>query len=116
MALPKNKSRKIIVNDIPFRYAISTTLIEDSNYDYKLNITVQSESNGSKLLIKGLRTRDFWLDISDHPEDLSQYKIVTPKHMECFINIALEKGWEHSVKGENFQLNANKNDIGYLGS
>jgi len=112
LALPKNKSRKIVVDDINYRYAVSVKWKIDCNYDYDLNITVQSESNCAKLIINGMATRDFWLDVSSAPDDFSFYKVVTPKHVERFIKIGLGKGWQPSVKGKPFYLKASNEDVG----
>lgn len=113
MAIPKNKSRNITVDQIHYRYAISISWKEDASFDF--NITVQSsEHNGSKLLLKGLVTRDFWLDFSDkvHEEkvDDSFYPTITPRHIEYFIKKAKEEGWDSGSKG-NYTLNVTNKEL-----
>ena len=113
MALPKNKSRNITVDQRHYRYAISISWKEKADFDF--NITVQSsEENGSKLLLKGLVTKDFWLDFSDlvHQEkvDYSNYPTITPKHIEYFIKEAKKKGWDCTSKG-NFILNVTNEEL-----
>ena len=49
MALPKKKSRPITVNDNDYRYAISTTQIDD-NWNFRLNLTVQSAKGEGSIL------------------------------------------------------------------
>lgn len=106
MALPKRKSRKIVLGDIVYRYAISISGKENGEFDF--HITVQNEkTNGSKLVLKGLVTRCFWLDFSDlvgEEIDWNAYPKITPKHIEYFINLAVEKGWDSNKRGANFIL------------
>ena len=102
MALAKNKSRNITVDQIHYRYTVSITWKENGVFQF--NITVQStQGNGSKLLLKGLVTRDFWLDFSDvvHHEKLypSSYPVITPRHIEYFIKKARKEGWDTRSKG-----------------
>ncbi|MGF1767089.1 hypothetical protein L4D06_06855 [Enterovibrio makurazakiensis] len=114
MALPKNKSRKIVVDDVEYRFAISISWKDNGEFDF--NITVQSEkSNAGKLILKGLVTRNFWLDFSDLvgekiKKDL--YPTITPKHIEYFIKLAIDKGWKHSQNGDNFNLVVNNKQLG----
>ena len=108
MALPKNKSRNITVDENHYKYSISTSKKENYNFDF--NVTVQSsEHNGSKLLIKGLVTRNYWLDFSDlvHQDeiDYSNYPTITPKHIEYFITKAKNEGWDYTQKGKDYTLN-----------
>ncbi len=84
---------------------------------FNLNITIQSqEHNGCKLLVKGLVTRDFWLDFSGHKGevDMSAYPTITPKHIEHFIKLALGQGWSFSSKGKDFVLAINDGDVNDL--
>ncbi len=84
---------------------------------FNLNITIQSqEHNGCKLLVKGLVTRDFWLDFSDFEGevDTSAYPTITPKHIEHFIKLALGQGWSSSSKGKDFVLTVDDQDINDL--
>ena len=60
MALPKKKSRLITVNNIDFRYSISTSKI-DIERALRLNLTIQIASGeGSILKADGIVTRDFY--------------------------------------------------------
>ena len=113
MALPKNKSRKISVAGNEFRYVISISWKENGNFYF--NITIQSEiHNGSKLLLKGLVTRDFWLDFSDfvvENVDMNEYPTITPKHIAHFIMSATENGWDFSTNGKDFVLEVKNEDL-----
>jgi len=113
MALPKNKSRKIVVANVEYRYAISKS--EGANGKFDLNITIQCEEcNGRKLLLYGLVTRDLWLDFSDisgRKIDKNAYPVITPKHIEYFITKAAEKGWNPFSNGNDFTLRINNEDI-----
>lgn len=104
MSLPKKKSRLITVNDIDFRYIISTSLIDD-DWNFKLNVTIQiAEGQGATLSIKGLVTRDFWLDFSDPPRNMDNYPVILPSHIEKFIKNGMEEGWNPQAKGSEFSL------------
>ena len=113
MALPKNKSRRIAIDDIDYRYVISISWKDDGNFEF--NITVQNESsNGSKLLLKGLVTRNFWLDFSDKVggainSDL--YPTITPKHIAYFIRLAIAEGWSSDKREKDFILNVSNKDL-----
>ncbi|MYM60034.1 hypothetical protein GTG28_12445 [Vibrio sp. OCN044] len=113
MALPKSKSRKISLENIYYRYSVSVSSKDNGEFD--LNITVQNEAaNGSKLTLKGLVTRNFWLDFSElvcDVVDWDYYPKITPKHIEYFINLAISKGWEHNKKGSNFILQFNNEKL-----
>jgi len=114
VALPKNKSRKIVVAGNEFRYTVSITSKDDGKYDF--NIAIQSEEhNGCKLLLKGLVTRNFWLDFSDlvgeKGVDFSKYPTITPKHIEHFIKRAIENGWDYTKSGKNFTLDVTNEDL-----
>jgi len=104
MSLPKIKSRPITVNDIDFRYIISTSLIDD-DCNYKLNVIIQiAEGDGAALAVKGLVTRDSWLDFSDPPRNMINYPVVLPNHIEKFIRKGIEEGWNPQQKGPEFSL------------
>lgn len=107
MSLPKKKSRPIRVNDIDFRYIISTSLIDD-DWNFKLNVTIQvAEGDGAALSIKGLVTRDFWLDFSDPPRSMDNYPVILPNHIEMFIKKGIKEGWNPQKKGSEFRLELN---------
>lgn len=111
MSLPSKKSRLIVIDNIKYRYIISTTLIDD-NWNFKLNITIQiAKGNGAALSIQGLITRDFWLDFSDSPFDMNNYPIVLPSHIAKFIQQAIIKGWNPKIKGKLFILNLDNRSV-----
>ena len=113
MALNKSKSRPISVGENLFRYIISISWHDNGEFNF--NITVQSdEYNGCKLLLKGLVTRDFWLDFSDNIGEVinkSNYPTITPKHIAAFINQALNQGWDFTSKGKDFTLKVSNENL-----
>ena len=57
MTLTTRKSRAIMIDDVGYRYQVSTTQIDDE-WSFRLNLTVQRvEPNGSVLQVTGLVTR-----------------------------------------------------------
>jgi hypothetical protein len=115
MAMSKKKSRAITVNEIPYRYSVQHSLtLRNEDGSLNLNIVVQHESgDGCYLKVIGVYTRDFWLDISDHKHESSEYLKVTPKHIAKIIEMALEEGWQPTVKAPPFNFKA---DNAYLRS
>lgn len=100
--LPKRKSRCIEVGGTRFQYSISCSWKDIGWWNF--NVTIQSEPhNGSKLLVKGLVTRDFWLDFPD-PIEPDKYPIVTSRHIKNFIVQAIEEGWKFEDRGRNYVL------------
>lgn len=98
------KSRTVRVNNIDFRYIISTTLIDD-DWNLKLDVTIQiAKGDGATLAIKGLVTRDFWLDFSNSPRSMDNYPVILPNHIEKFIKKGVEEGWSPQKKGSEFNL------------
>ena len=94
--LPKRKSRPIVVAGHRFRYSISCSWRDSGVFDF--NITIQSESkNGSKLLAKGLVTRNFWLDFPNPEIEPGTYPIITPRHIEAMVMKALNEGWSYEA-------------------
>ncbi len=113
MALPKRKSRRIVVANNEYRYAVSISWKESGYFDF--NITVQHDAyNSCKLLLKGLVTRDFWLDFSDRVGeeiDKNDYPTITPKHIKHFIVRATNEGWDFKSRGRDFILSVNNEDL-----
>ena len=95
MTLTIKKSRPIIVDDVSYRYQVSTTLL-DNNWNFTLNLTVQSElDKGCFLQTKGLVTRDCWLDISDTGTtwDEGAYPVILPRHVSKIVKKAISDDW-----------------------
>ncbi|MBL4661466.1 MAG: hypothetical protein JKY19_14000 [Alcanivoracaceae bacterium] len=82
MVLAIKKNRPIKVEGKKYQYQNSTTKIYN-NRNYILNLTIQSpQPNCSILSVKGLVTRDYWLNfpkVSEHKR--SEYPIITSKHI-----------------------------------
>lgn len=111
MSLSKKKSRAIIVNDIEYRYQVSTTQIDD-DWNYKLNLTIVcAEEHGGCLQVSGLLTRNYWLDCPDIKKGKDYYPIIKPSHVETVINISLNKGWIPNVSGPLFRLVLENDEI-----
>jgi len=107
VSLTNKKSKSITIEGIKYRYQISTTKI-DENWNFTLNLTIQrQETKGCVLQIKGLVTRDFWLDFSDIKINVkSEYPIILPKHIAKFVKKATSNGWESHKTGKPFNLEA----------
>ncbi len=106
MSLTSKKSRRIEVENIGYRYQVSTTKIDD-DWSFSLNLTVEfEEGSGSLLQARGLVTRDRWLDISGAELSFIQgdYPIILPKHISRFVKIAKAHGWNSTEKGKPFVL------------
>ena len=94
--LAKNKSRRITIDGTISRYVIGCRWKQGGQFDF--NITVQSEQhNGSKLLAKGLVTRNFWLDFPNPDSNPGIYPVITPRHIEAFVRRALIHGWDFTT-------------------
>tara|TARA_R110002095_G_C4121928_1_gene226488 strand:+ start:312 stop:656 length:345 start_codon:yes stop_codon:yes gene_type:complete len=94
MALNKKSSRRIVVDGDIFRYKISATS-PDVDRNFHLNVTVQRKAGGSGLEVRGLITRDFWLDISEPGVKTSEeYPVITPRHIRSIIQQAQQQGWQ----------------------
>lgn len=107
MTLTTKKSRGINVAGIRYRYQISTTQIDD-DWNFALNLIVQrSEAKGTLLQVKGLATRNFWLDISEGAKwNRYEYPTILPRHISSIIEQAIKAGWQSEKSGKPFVLNA----------
>ncbi len=105
MTLPKKKSRPITVDEMNFRYAISTSRIDDDS-NFLLNLTVQTASGeGSLLKIEGMITRDFWLDFSELSNySKEDYPMLYPSDISKIIKLALKNGWKPYKRGKPYIL------------
>lgn len=107
MALNRKNSRRIVVGEEAYRYKVSATS-PDENRNYRLNVTLQREAGGSRLEVRGLVTRDFWLDISQPGEKRSEdYPAVMPQHIQTIIELAIKAGWQPQTTGPSFVLKLN---------
>lgn len=111
MTLTKKKSRTIAMKGKLYRYQVSMTRIDD-NWNYTLNLTVELEnSDGCVLQVKGLVTRDFWLDISDGASwNIGDYPVILPRHISAIVTSAHKKGWNPSIPGKAFCIET-ENDV-----
>ncbi|MDT0559555.1 hypothetical protein RM697_12900 [Ichthyenterobacterium sp. W332] len=111
MALPKKKSRLITVNNEKYRYVISAGKYNE-NWEFDLNITVQlATGEGCKLKVKGLITRDYWLDFPNDITSKEDYPVLTPLEISIIITCSLKSGWNPELKGKPYIININNNQI-----
>ena len=98
MTLTKKKSKAICIDGKRFRYQVSTTKI-DANRNYSLNLTVELEEEaGTTLQVKGLVTRDYWLDISEGATwNIGDYPVILPRHVSSIVKHAIKSGWNPRV-------------------
>jgi len=88
--MPRKKSRRIVVDGTAFRWMISHSFPD---------LVVQSESGGSSLLARGVRSRTY-----DSDYDWYKYDPVTPRSVASVIRHAINSGWKHDVKGSAFSI------------
>ncbi|MFK7969277.1 MAG: hypothetical protein AB8F95_02870 [Bacteroidia bacterium] len=106
MTLPRKKSKPIHVDGIDYRYIISTSRLESEFFS--LNVTIQiAHGEGAVLSVKGLTTRNFWLDFPDIEPDSKQYKTLSPAHIAQYIKKGIAKGWNPEIQGRLFTLEVN---------
>lgn len=112
MALSIKKSRPITIDKCSYRYQISNTKV-DKDGNYKLNLTIQTvEPDANILLVKGLITRDYWLDFPRiHDHDKSEYSIITSKHITKAITKARKQGWKYDGKEKRFELDMTNEEL-----
>ncbi|EDL61708.1 hypothetical protein [Gimesia maris] len=104
MALNRKNSRRIMIEEETFRYKVSA-MSPDDDRNFRLNVTVQRESGGSRLEVRGLITRDFWLDISEPGVKTSKdYPVITPRHIRTIVKQAQQQGWHPEETGPAFVL------------
>jgi len=106
MSLPRKKSRKIHVNGEDFRYIISKSKTDEDSL-FMINITVQNEAgNGSKLLVSGITTRDYWLDFPhvDNDKKTENYPIITSVKIASIITDSIKKGWLYDRPGKEYKI------------
>jgi len=104
MALNKKSSRRIVVDEETFRYKVSATR-PDEDGKFQLNVTIQRDAGGSRLEVRGLFTRNFWLDISEPGVKTSKdYPVITPRHIRTIIKQAQQQGWQPEETGPAFVL------------
>ncbi len=88
MALPKKKSRKIIVDELAYRWLTSGN-------DYGIDIYVELYDKPGQLL---------W-GRADYRYDANRQQLgVTPSDVESLIREALVKGWAPGTTGKDFKL------------
>jgi len=105
MTLPRKSSRYIEVDAVRFRYIISKSRI-GSDMHFSLNLTIQLEDDTGRLLqIKGLRSRDFWLDFP-RIASAEKYVILKPRHVAEIIRCARALGWNPHQPGAPFCFEA----------
>lgn len=112
MTLTVKKSRPIKIKNEDYRYQVSTTRIDDE-WNFTLNVTVQKWSPPQGVLeVKGLVTRDFWLDISDGAKwNKGDYPIILPKHISQLVELAVSQGWDKTSTGKSYRISTNNGAV-----
>ena len=113
--ISKQKARRVTIEGNAFRHKVSTTPI--SRGIYRLNITIQSEThNASKLVVEGLVQKSISIWPPTEHDDFRFYPTVTRHEVEWLTKDAISKGWNYSVMGPNFTLQASNEifGVGYL--
>ena len=97
MAIPKKGSRKIVVDEVEYRWMVrSKPTYSQGAFGDDMTAAVQlSKSPGAVLSITFPWMRcDNWIGNPEVP--------VTPKDIEACIRAALSEGWQSDVKGSAF--------------
>ncbi|TPV54578.1 hypothetical protein FJ444_18930 [Aestuariibacter sp. GS-14] len=112
MTLSKKKSRPITVDGESYRFQISTSKL-DENHNFFLNLTVLRDvANGKAMQVKGLVTRNFWLDISDSENyEIDNYPVIRPSHVATIVRKAIAGGWDSSPNGNALVLATTNDDV-----
>ncbi|MBC7865382.1 MAG: hypothetical protein IAF38_20570 [Bacteroidia bacterium] len=94
MALPKKNSRKIVVNDITYRYVVSGN-------DGYINLIIELEENNKQRLIVsfGYMEASYFLPGTTLPKTE-----ITPATVEKVITRALKNGWKPNVKAKQLSI------------
>jgi hypothetical protein len=103
MAIPKKGSRKIVVNDIPYRWYIrrKPSYGQELQGEESMTVAIQQDIDTSTTILHVQLYRgrpDAWF---------SDTTPITPKNVEQYIRTALEKGWQADVAGKPFVLTEN---------
>lgn len=107
MAIPKKGSRKIVVNDVEYRWRVRRktdywNLLSGDG----LNFAVEKSENGNCVLHVKL---DGFGHFGSWANNL-QTLVITPALVAQAIEIALEKGWQPEKEGKPFELNLNSEE------
>ena len=97
MALPKKGSRKIVVDEVEYRWSIRRKpTYSQAAFDCDMTAAVElAASPGAALLITFPWARsDNWVGSKASP--------ITPKHIEACITAALKEGWKPQSEGGAF--------------
>ncbi|XCN72267.1 MAG: hypothetical protein Q3M24_18475 [Candidatus Electrothrix aestuarii] len=110
MTLTVKKSRSIRIENEEFRFQVSTTPI-DEKWNFTLNVTIQRWNPPRGILkVKGLVTRNQWLDISDGTKlDIEDYPVILPRHIATLIQSAKLKGWNSESRSDTFVFTVDNN-------
>ncbi|MFW2177290.1 MULTISPECIES: hypothetical protein [unclassified Moraxella] len=107
MSIPKKGSRKIVVNDVEYRWRVrhKTDYWNLMSGD-GLNFAVEKQENGNCVLHVMLDGFGHFGSWADNLETL----VITPKLVAQAIEIALEKGWQPEQNGKTFELSLNSEE------
>ena len=102
MTMPKKGTRRIVVDDVPHRWAASETWYTDPDNSaethgwyrsrLRVTVTVERESDGRfRLLAAGDFPNTIMVD--DYPET----GVIRPRHVAALISYARQQGWPDST-------------------
>jgi len=101
MALPRKKSRRIVVDDVVYRWAVRLGQLDEHGTGW-LSITIDAEEPGGEVLLVRTTSRDFWLDFGDLaggkiPWQADNYPVVTPSLVKQLVRMARGAGWSPAL-------------------
>lgn len=97
MAIPRKGSRKIILNDVNYRWVVSI-------HNKMVNLVIELEEDPAQPLYAYFECRDLYIrDENDHWQFHSQKQSIRPAHVKRLILYALNSGWKpHAKQGKPF--------------
>ncbi|MEM8945479.1 MAG: hypothetical protein AAGD11_09860 [Planctomycetota bacterium] len=109
MAMPKKGLRKLVIDGKGFYVSVKGRALTDAG-DVPLSFVVHLEGNDrAKLLIKGITSRDYWIDFPDIEKYSDRALTLTPKSIVAVIRHCIAEGWEPDGTGQtNVQLDNSK--------
>lgn len=104
MTLSKKSSRRIVVNEVNYRWTISPSS------DYVVLIAEFEGVKGRRLEVK-IQTdiNSFWINFPE-VSDLN-LKIVYPKEVAIIISTAIKQGWDPYEKGSPLRFELSSNNV-----
>jgi len=104
MSLSKKNTRNILIDGQKYRYKISRSK-PHNNGVFSISITIECDTIYRSILsVKGLFSRDYWLDFPNISSNLNDYLTICSKDITLFIKDAIKQGWKPLEKSQVFEI------------